>query len=272
MRDKRYRKPPPGSLGLFIKMANVEVEKRTLIRGCALLEGVRPAGFDAAPSFDALLESIKTSLAHWKTRGRTEKKREAHFRAEQAAAARRLEGTVVYVPGDPASTLLAFHRARHIRATLLGIARAARLPDKSAHIEIALPRLSSYHVAQVGSDNMVSVKLAKTWDARQYSEFIETLSGLDAGRIRECLCGRIYWAPRSDKRVCSANCRLARWRKEKPGKAADIQNRYEERHPNRKRKATRRKNSETPTAPDRPYTGSRRAPRPPGWRQHSRRG
>jgi hypothetical protein len=207
--DKRYRETP-ACLDRFIKMANVEIDKRALIRGYPSLE--KPL----RKTFEWILEDIERS--HQRT--------QQQIQAETAAAAECLKGTVVYVPGDSWQTLQLYGFAREIRATLIKIVQAVRTGHELESVE--MPRVSAYHVAQIGPHNTaIVVKPNDSWESRLYDDFIKALNGFDANRFRQCSCGRIFRAVRTGQKWCSGNCRTRAWCEQNPVRWAKIQNDYE---------------------------------------------
>lgn len=172
-----------------------------------------------------------------------------------ADLAERVKGTLLYVAESPVATLGRYHRARRLRDVLLKVAQAGefikqRIERKERGAALGISRLRSTpefeerqflrlltvglpvirisQLAEFSSDGHINVRAEQTGDSQFFREFNESLSGVEATRIRSCRpCGRIFWAKRRDKLFCSPKCQQRHWQVENPEKAAEIQNRYD---------------------------------------------
>ena len=205
-------------------------------------------------------------------------------RKQLLEAAERLDGTQFYFPLTPRITLSKYGEARRMRELLLRIAKAApgfRHPAAVSRpngpepasvpvrrrirraTRIPLPFVLSFPVVRVGTDGQISVDEQRLL---KYKPILDALHGLDASQIRQCPeCEALFWACKSDKVVCSVACRGRRFRIESRDQYLIGQYRYEQSHPDRKRKSVTKEASSKSMA-DRHVVRSRskRAPRLPG--------
>jgi hypothetical protein len=215
-------------------------------------------------------------------------------RTQAREAVEKLKGTQFYVPGGLGITLSKYGEARHIREMLLRIARAASgvqrqtevrkrnalevpaMPKSAAGtgvpvnttrrrtVEIPLPFVHSLPVVRVGTDGQITVREQRVL---KYKPMLDALGGLDARRIRQCpQCRAIFWACKSDKLVCSPACRARKFRRASPDKHNMAQYRYEQAHPDRKKRLEHKQQE-----PQKPVTAAKtirgssiRTPRLPG--------
>jgi hypothetical protein len=131
-------------------------------------------------------------------------------------------------------------------------------------VEIPLPFVHSLPVVRVGTDGQITVREQRVL---KYKPMLDALGGLDARRIRQCpQCRAIFWACKSDKLVCSPACRARKFRRANPDKHNMAQYRYEQAHPDRKKRLEHKQQK-----PQKPVTAAKtirgssiRTPRLPG--------
>jgi hypothetical protein len=172
--------------------------------------GYKPLGFEQQEAFDP--RKLKEHLA------------------EELRASDELKRNPKYAKCDAGDLKRQLRLLWGVQNTLSGIVRAARKTHEHWPVPVDLGITIGQWVVVRRDGNM------KVFASYDHQEFNDALERSDARRIRECYCGKFFYALRTTKRFCSDNCRVNRW----ADSNFEAWNKIQERH-QRKRAVKRRR-------------------------------